>query len=139
MKKISNNTKTILYFLIHNFEYINFGFKTRLRHARYKNGKALVWPLKLLAIDVRHTWHFSSMMWIRIWIRSDPHSFGSVDPDPGIKWREKQSLTNKSSFFRRKLYFSGVFSLMIAYLWGLDSDFFFTLKMWFYWPGSGSE
>ena len=52
-----------------------------------------------------------SVMWIRI--RSDPHSFGSVDPDPysecrsgsrGIIRREKQSLTNKFVFFFVKNY-----------------------------------
>ena len=51
-----------------------------------------------------------------MWIRSDPDSFGSVDPDPDsesgsgsrgkkslIKWREKQSLINKNIFFSQEI------------------------------------
>ena len=41
-------------------------------------------------------------MWIRI--RSDPHSFGSVDPDPGPGYKRKKnkSLTSLFFLFRRK-------------------------------------
>ena len=64
----------------------------------------------ILYIDIK------PVMWIRIRIRSDPDSFGSMDPDSesgsgsrGIKslrkWREKQSLTNKNIFFSQEIIF----------------------------------
>ena len=78
---------------------------------------------------------------------SDPHSFGSGSR--GIKWREKQRLTNKFwGFFCRKLYFFKSETKKVAYLKGLGTDlkilFSWLLKMgWnqmsdFYCPGAGA-
>ena len=53
--------------------------------------------------------------WIRI--RSDPNSFGSVDPDPEVKMKGKEELHKKNSFFFcRKLYFFKSDTKKVAYL-----------------------
>ena len=56
----------------------------------------------------------------------DPDSFGSVDPDSesgfiGIKWREKQSLTNK--VFGGFNYFSSLILKKVTNLQGSGTSF----------------
>ena len=112
------------------------------------------------------TLHFCHIILRNLFKRSDiivntlRAFYSDVDPDGsaflwvrgsrGIKWREKQSLTNKffGFSFLRKLYFLSlnlkkVFNLYLRFRYGFDI-FFLTLDglksiWWFYWPGSGLD
>ena len=65
-----------------------------------------------------------SVMWIRI--RSDPHSFESVDPDPEVQNEKKIRVYPTKFFFRRKLYFSSLNLKKVANKsLRVSTDFFF--------------